>query len=144
VDIHRNWKSSVRGPVYLVLAVILLFAPQILAAIGYELVLGNWVAYVLAALSALAGIYSLVLAFRAYAVRIDDKGVTWTQGSHTISFAWSDVVRASVERKPNAPKRAKPQVLTVWTPDAVQYPVQPHVKLEGLYGYRIADMAEIR
>lgn len=144
MDIHRNWKSWVRGPAYLVLAVVLLLAPQILAAIGYELLLGNWVAYVLAALSAVAGIYSAVTGFRAYAVRIDESGVTWIEGSRRISFTWSDILRASVERKPNAPKRARPRLLTVWTPSAVQYPVQPHVRLDNMNGYRIADMAEIR
>jgi hypothetical protein len=144
VDIHRNWKASARGPAYLALAVVMLFAPQILAAIGYEFMFGNWIPYVLAAISLVAGIVYVAIRFRAYAVRIDENGVTWTEGTRTVSFGWSDVVRASLERKPNAPKRAKPSLLTVWTRGAVQYPVGPTVKLDGLNGYRVAEMAEIR
>jgi len=83
-------------------AVAFLLAPQILAVIGYEFVFGNWVAYVLAAISLVAWIVYLVIRFRGYAVRIAENGVTWTQGTGSISFGWSDVVRASLERKPNA------------------------------------------
>lgn len=144
MDIHRNWKASARGPAYLALGVLLLFAPQILAIFGYAFLFGDWVAYVMAAISLVAGIVYLVSSFRASGVRIDESGVTWTQGPRVVSFGWSDIVRVSLSRKPNAPKRARPTQLIVWTPDGVQYPVVPYIKLQGLHGYRVADMGEIK
>jgi hypothetical protein len=144
MNIHRNWKVFLRGPGCLVLAIVCWFAPQLLAAVGYQLVFGDWVAYGGAVICVLAGIVFIVSSFRAYALRIDDSGVTWTNGPKTVTFAWADVSRAAIEQKPNSSKKDKPSLLTIYTASTVQYPVEPNVKLEGLNGYRVADINDIR
>src|SRR3977135_3304525 len=72
MNIHRNWKVFLRGPACLVLAVVCWFAPQLLAAVGYQLVFGDWVAYGGAVICVLAGIILTVTSFRAYALRLDE------------------------------------------------------------------------
>jgi hypothetical protein len=143
VDVHRHWKVQLRGPGLLVLAVVLILSPQLLSLIGYEFRLGNWVGYVMGAVALLGGIAMLVDGLKAYALRIDAEGVTWTQGKRTTQFRWADISRVAIERKSNDGKNAKPTMLTVWTSDTVTYDVKPDTKLDGLHGYQVADTGDV-
>jgi hypothetical protein len=138
VDVHRHWKVHLRGPGLLALAVVLFFSPQLLALIGYQFRLGDWVGYVLGAIALLAGIVLLLDGLRAYALRINAEGVTWTKGRQTTRFEWTDITRVTFEKK-----AGDPTLLTVWTPDSVTYDVTPDQKRDGLHGYRVADTTEI-
>ncbi|MGH3715580.1 MAG: hypothetical protein ACRDT4_19290 [Micromonosporaceae bacterium] len=143
MDLHRHWKVRLYGPGLLLLSVVCFFSPQLLALVGYEFAFGNWVGYAMAAVSLLSGIVLTVDGLKAYALRVDAAGVIWTKGKRTAVFGWDDVTRIGIERKPNDRQNATPTVLTVWTRDTVNYPVDPDITLDGLRGYRVADVGEL-
>jgi hypothetical protein len=143
MDLHRHWKVHLRGPGLLALAIACFFSPQLLATIGYEFAFGDWVGYVLAAVSLVSGIAMLRDSLRTYALRIDGNGVTRTQGGHTTRFGWADISRIAIEKKPDDAKNARPWVLTVWTADGIDYGVVPDVTLIGLRGYQLADIGDV-
>ncbi|MFD0785363.1 hypothetical protein ACFQZ8_15760 [Micromonospora azadirachtae] len=144
MDLHRNWKPYVRGPALLVLALVMAFSPEILAAFGREFVLGDWVGYLLALLGVVGGIGAVRESRRAFAVRVDEQGITWVNGPTTVGFPWAEVTRVSVEKKPNSGRFNRPSLLTVWTTDAVERALPPTVQLTGLRGYQVADLHTVK
>ncbi|MGC4857277.1 hypothetical protein ACLQ24_28900 [Micromonospora sp. DT4] len=144
MELERNWKPYAKGPALLVLAVFLLFSPELLAAMGREFTFGNWVGYAAALLALIGGIGAVRESREAFAVSIGEQGITRTKGAATTQFAWSEVARVAIEKRPNAGKLEKPSMLTVWVADQTQRPVPPDVELTGLRGYHIADLRNTR
>ncbi|MEU8169917.1 hypothetical protein [Micromonospora sp. NPDC049004] len=144
MELERNWKPYAKGPALLVLAVVLVFSPEILAAMGREFTFGSWVGYVMALLALIGGLGAVRESRQAFAVRIGAQGITWTRGEATVDFAWSDVSRVAIEKRPNAGKLEKPSILTVWVGDQTERALAPDVELTGLRGYRIADLKSTR
>ncbi|WBB68148.1 hypothetical protein [Micromonospora sp. WMMD812] len=144
MELHRNWKPYVRGPGLLALAVVLAFSPELLAATGREFVLGDWIGYLMALLALVGGIGAVRDSRRAFSVRIDEHGVTWVSGTHTLVFPWAEVNRVTVEQRPNSGKFNRPSLLTVWTADSTERPLPPDVQLTGLRGYRVADLHNVK
>ncbi|MCX5065284.1 hypothetical protein OOJ91_05260 [Micromonospora lupini] len=140
MELERNWKPYAKGPALLVLAVVLVFSPEILSATGREFTFGNWVGYVMALLALIGGLGAVRESRQAFAVRIGAQGISWTRGEATVDFAWSDVSRVAVEKKPNAGKLEKPSILTVWVADQTERALSPDVELTGLRGYHVADL----
>ncbi|MEU0549899.1 hypothetical protein [Micromonospora sp. NPDC005979] len=144
MQLERNWKPYAKGPALLVLAVVLLFSPELLALMNQEFTFGNWVGYAMAALALIGGLGAVRESREAFAVRIGEQGITWTKGAATTEFGWSEVTRVAIEKKPNAGKLEKPSMLTVWVADQTQRAVPPDVELTGLRGYRLADLRNTR
>jgi hypothetical protein len=144
VELHRNWKPYAQGPALLALAVVMGFSPQILAALGRQFVLGDWIGYLGALIFLLGGIAAVRESRRAFAVRINDHGITWVKGTTTVVFPWPEVSRVSIEKKPNSGKLAKPTMLTVWTVGPTEYALRPDVQLTGLRGYRVAELDNVK
>jgi hypothetical protein len=144
VELHRNWKPYARGPALLALAVVWTFSPQILAALGRSFVFGDWMGYLFALLFLIGGIGAVRESRRAFAVRINDHGITWVKGTTTVMFPWAEVSRVSIEKRQHSGKSTKPTVLTVWTTGPTEYALPPDVQLTGLRGYQVAELNNVK
>jgi len=145
MELHHHWKTYAIGPVSLVVAVVALFSPQLLAAIGYEFTLGPWVGYIRAAVFGLAGIANIWLSLTPLGVHLAPEGVAWRKDGKPVGIRWQDVLRVTVEKRNIDEPRSRSRFLTVWTlASSLGEGVAPDVRLPDRYGYRVVDLTDVK
>jgi hypothetical protein len=144
VELHRNWIVRLYGPLWILAAVGCFLGPTlILPALQYEFLIGNWIAYPAGALLLLVGIYYIHDNNKPYLLRFDETGVVWRISDGHGAVPWHDVVRFGLEKKPDDPPRAKAKHLTLWLRHPLPSAGDPDVELQGLIGYRLAEVGEL-
>ena len=144
MELHRHWKVQLYGPLWILAAIGCFLAPTlILPALQYEFFIGNWIAYPAGAFLLLIGAYGIRDHSKPYLLRFDETGVVWRISDARGAVPWPDVVRFGLEKKPDDAPRVKPKHLTLWLRHPLPGAGDPDVELQGLVGYRLAEVGEL-
>ncbi|GIJ61474.1 hypothetical protein [Virgisporangium aurantiacum] len=144
MELHRHWKTGLYGPLWILVAIGCFLAPTlILPALRYEFFVGNWIAYPAGAVLLLIGAYTIRDHSKPYLLRFDETGVVWRVSNAHGAVPWHDVVRFGLEKKPDDAPRVKPKHLTLWLRHPLPGAGDPDVELQGLAGYRLAEVGEL-
>jgi hypothetical protein len=142
MSLHRSWRSWL--PIALVAfgSALFLLTPALdLDLTGLAgLILGDWVAYPAGVVLLLLFLYMVHTHRKPFLLRIDETGVVWRADGAGGAASWPEIVRIAIERKPDDPPQRRPSQLTLWLRQPVSSGAEPDVRLDGLIGYRLADI----
>jgi hypothetical protein len=144
MELHHSWRARIQGQMWLCGGVLLLFSPWLLDKMGYEFLFGNWVGYLMAIVFFVAGVVELDSARRPLKVLIDPDGVSWQKEGKPVRVLWRQITRVSFDRPPNSGLSTKSRLLTVWMSEPPAAGPEPDVLLQGLSGFRVADIRKTK
>lgn len=145
MELYRSWKVYALGPIMVGLALCCALLPWSLRQVGRELVFGDWLGYAMAAGALLAAVPPIRESRQQFAVRIDEDGIAWSQAGRAVRFGWHEVAQVGLERPASVGMLSRPSLLTVWVAgEDADDGGEPDVRLDGLAGFRIADIDDVK